>query len=307
MQLAPKNATWRPGMMRYLLNILQKENDTLGLAGRAMTALLLSGDTGLIYLLRQLLSSKQAHVRQLAALGFGILGDKKSVPELAGLLNDTSPDVVRMACLGLIAIGDKSAVDAVITVLLNGSEESRRIASEALVNHPKEGLALLKEGLAMDDLLVRRAVIYGLIRANNPELHDLLEKVAIEDSQWVVRNAAGQALEQMRLSNPLIPRVEPTLINQPWLINFAGKAGMGVGDTDQAITLLLQALERGEPTEKLKALDYLCQYNRQDAVPIMYNIYYGSQDQMREACFDALWHTASGGINLPPPAQFGLG
>lgn len=304
---SPKTSPWRANVMRYLLGIVQKDYETLGLAGRALTALTLAGDAGINNLLRQLLNSNHENIRQLAALGIGILGDSKSVPELISLLDDASPDVVRATCLGLIAIGNKAAVDAVITVLLNGSEENRRIASEALVNHPKEGVALLKEGLTMEDLLVRRAVIYGLVRGNDPDLRVLLEKVAVEDSQWVVRNAAAQALEQIRLPNPYIPRPYKPLTEQAWLINFAAKSGMGVGDNEQAINMVLQAFERGEILEKLHALEFLRLHNRLDAVPRLYNAFYGSQGQIREACYDVLWHTASSGIALPSPTQFGLG
>ena len=307
LQLASKNAPWRPFVMRYLLNILQKDYETLGLSGRALTALTLAGDAGVNTLLRQLLRSNHANIRQLAALGLGMLGESKSVPDLASLLDDDSPGVVRAGCLGLIGIGNKAAIDAVITVLLNGSEEARRAASEALVNLPKEGLEILKEGMAMDDLLVRRAVIYGMVRAKDNELASLLEQTAIQDSQWVVKNAAAQALEGLRLPNPYIPKPAPPLTEQSWLINFAAKSGMGVGEPAQAFDMLLQALDRGEPAEKLKALEYLCLHNRLEAVPRLYHTYYGSKQDIREACYTVLWHTASAGIELPSPIQFGLG
>lgn len=305
--VAPTNAPWRSAIMRYLVNILQKDYDTLGLAGRAVSALVQSGDTGVFSLLRQLLKSKHPNIRQLAALGLGIQGEAKSVPDLSGLLNDNSPGVIRAACLGLVSIGNREAMDAVSTLLLHGDEESRRIAAEAIVNHPREGKEILKEGLNMDDLLVRRAVIYGILRADDPELLQLLESTAVQDSQWVVRNAAAQAMEEIRRPNPYIPKPGVSLTEQPWLIKYAAKSGIGVGDEEQGLSLVIQALERGEYSEKIKSLEYLRYHAHVDAVPRLYHSYYGSQSDIREACYDVLWHSHAAGVELPPPIQFGLG
>ena len=307
MQIAPPDSSWRPVVMRHLLEILQREYETLSLAGRAVCALALSDDPGVGNILRQLIKSEQSQLQQLAALGLGLLGDPRSVSDLSLLTEDISPNVGRAACLGLVGIGNKAAIDSVITVLLHGSEETRRSAAEAIVNMPKGGLDILKEGLTMDDLLVRRAVIYGISRARDPELIALLEKAAIEDAQWVVKNAAAQTLDKLQMPNQYIPKPFKPLTQQSWLINFAGKSGVGVGDDKHGFALLLQAMERGEIEERIKALDYLTQFPDKDAVPRIYGVYFGSQDIVREACFDVLWHSQACGIELPPPIQFGLG
>ena len=307
MQIAPLEASWRPVVMRDLLKILQREHETVSLAGRAVCALALSEDPGIGNLLRQLTKSDQTQIRQLAALGLGLLCDPRFTPDLIALTEDFSPIASRAACLGLVGIGNRAAIDGVITVLLHGSEEMRRAAAEALVNVPEEGLNILQEGLTMDDLLVRRAVIYGISRARDPELVSLLEKTAVEDAQWVVRNAAAQTLELLQQPNPYIPKPFEPLTQQSWLINFAGKSGVGVGDEKLGFALLLQAMERGEMEERLNALKYLNQYPDKDAVPRLYGVYYSSQDVIREASFDAIWHSSASGIQLPSPTQFGLG
>lgn len=309
LRLAPKEATWRLALMRYLIDVLQKDYETLSSAGRALAALLLANEPGLPQLLRQLTKSSHPYIRQLAALGLGLVGDDKMTEPLAVLIDDASPGVMRAACLGLVALGTKNSLDAVISTLLNHTEEARRAAAEALVNHPDEGIEILKEGLTMDDLLVRRAVIYGMVRARRPELQSLLEKTAIEDAQWVVRNAAGQALELLKTSNLNIPTPPTPLFNQPWLIQFAAKLGVGVGagDSEQAAGLVLQALERGEPQERLYALEHLRLNARVEAISTLYHTFYASQDELREACFDALWHMSASGLELPSPVQFGLG
>jgi HEAT repeat protein len=307
LQLAPKNATWRNAVMRFLLEILQKDYETLVLSGRALTALILANDPGILNLLRQLTRSNHANIRQLAALGLGVIGDDKITEQLSSMIDDVSPGVMRAACLSLISLNTTNSLETVITALLNHNEAVRRAAAEALVNHPKEGIDILKEGIAMDDLLVRRAVIYGMVRLGNQEFQEILEKTAIEDAQWVVRNAATQALELLKTSRLNVPSPEISLFNQSWLIEFAAKTGIGVGDPEQANKLVLQALERGEFDERMHALEHLRKHASAEAVPILYHTYFGSQSEVREACYDVLWHLASSAVEMPSPHQFGLG
>jgi HEAT repeat protein len=307
LRITPKNASWRPFIMRYLLETIQKDHETLGLIGRAVSALTLSGDPGVPNLMRQLLKSPQINIRQMAALGCGMLGDPKALADLGNLTDDVAPSVMRAACLALVSIGSQQALDSVITVLLNGGEEIRRVAAEALTNDPHEGISIMQEGLEMEDILVRRAVIWGILRTKDPKMVLLLEKRAVEDGQWVVRNAAVQALEQARLPNPYIPKPEPAIYDRSWLINYAAESGLGVSDKQQAMNLMIQILERGEIPLRLKTLQYLRLQASEEVIPRLYNLYYGSHEQLREACFDTLWHMDSAGIALPSPIQFGLG
>jgi len=307
MQFSTKDASWRPTILRNMLGVIQNDYETLQLAGRALSALLIADDPGIPNILQQLTKSNQPNIRQLAALGLGLVGDDKAVDSLNKLLEDVIPSVMQAANLGLVALGTKNALDAVVWVLLNHNESARRAAAEALVNHPVEGSEILKEGITMDDLLVRRAVIYGMVRARNPEFREVLEQVAIEDAQWVVRNAASQALDLLKTSNLNIPNPEQSLINQPWLLEYAAKGGVGVGDIEQGRGLVRQALEHGEYEERLNALAYLRLHLSRQDVPILYHAYYGSQDYLRESCYDVLWHATSGTTEMPSPVQFGLG
>ena len=51
---------------------------------------------------------------------------------------------------------------SVARALLQGDEELRRAAAEAMANDPIEGHAMLKEGATLPDILLRRAVVHGL-------------------------------------------------------------------------------------------------------------------------------------------------
>jgi HEAT repeat protein len=129
----------------------------------------------------------------------------------------------------------------------------------------------------------------------------------VEDEQWVVRNAATQALEELQRPNPNIPKPLPPLHESPWLIAFAGERGLGLTSGKPARELLLRALKEGSIEERLAAMEYLHQSIDQGMLVEIYNLQYGEEKNLREAAYNLLWHLDLGGIELPSPVQFGLG
>jgi hypothetical protein len=73
-----------------------------------------------------------------------------------------------------------------------------------------------------------------------------------------------------------------------------------------ALNLLTQALSQGDPQEKIAALHWLQRHPETNAVPLIYQIFFGGSEQERETACNTLWHLAKTGIELPDPAQFGL-
>lgn len=298
---ASKSAKWRTAAMRQLANTLKGEKSIQGLQARALTALISSDDSGVAYLLKQLLSSSQANTRRLAALGYGMMRDPKLVNELIELINDPAPQVRQSALLALVTIGTKPALEAVADTLLHGSEEARSMAAEALANHPEEGYPALEEGSKMEDISVRRAVVFGLAKVDQPWAIRLLEKIQVEDEQWVVRSAAANVLEEKKRLNPHIPHPLLPLPETPWVIAFAGKLGLGVAPGKPAMNLLLQTFTAGDKNERQAALEYISQRGDADSLPYLYQLLNGDDQLLREAAYSTLWYLAASGVSLPPP------
>ncbi len=303
---APENAKWRAEIMRQLADCLQDENSGWSLRGQALAALVNSNTQGTETLFRKLLGSSKPLVRQLSALGCGALHDKKAFQELSSLLMDRASNVRRAACLALVANGDKDSLEALAGALLQGDEDLRRFAAEALANHREEGHPTLQEGSHLDDLLVRRAVVYGLMRIHEPWAAETLGKMQVEDEQWVVQNAAAQALEDMRMPDLHIPKPFPALTELPWLIAFAAEKGIGVVPGKPAMDLLLKSLQEGNEEQQLAALHYLSLNGDTNSILPVYQVYFASQNEVNNAAFSTLWHLAAKGIDLPSPVQFGL-
>jgi HEAT repeat protein len=305
LRVSPPEAPWGTAVLRVLAGCFQNQAYASGLRARALAALTTLKNPGVSVLFRQCLTSSSASLRSLAAMGCGVVRDTKAVGEVIGLLGDVSPAVRQAACLALVAIGDKAALEAVATALLHGDEDLRKAAAEALANHTEEGLPTLDEGSTMDDLMVRRATTFGLGRVRQPWAVEKLQKMQIEDSQWVVKNAASQVLDELDQPNPRIPKRLPQITEAPWLIAFAASKGIGVAPGKPALDLVLQTLNEGTDDQVLAALEYIGRSAEADAMQGVYKLYFSGEAELRQAALNTLWLLARAGIILPPPNQFG--
>ncbi len=306
---APAQAPWRSLIMHNLVRIIQSKNHPFVLRVRCVAALALSDDPGAGILLRRLMvESPTATLRYLGVLGSGLLQDPKSYTVLETLSKDNDLRVQRMACLALSTQKHPKALETVVQVLASGSEQIRQIAAEALANHPGEGYNVLRDGSTFDDLLVRRAVVYGLLQVPEPWARETLERMQLEDGEWVVRATAEQALKQFVDENVYIPQALPPLQNTPWLLEAAAKQGRGISNTEQALEILAYVLRNGTVEQQIQALYRLRLLSgvKEGSVAAIYALLYSDDLDLQTAAFDTLVTLSAQGVTLPPPRQFGL-
>jgi hypothetical protein len=300
LRFAPKTASWRPTLMRTLATTLQQSSLSLGVRVRLLAGLAESNEPGIGKLFQQMLRSPEHSVRWLGALGCGLIKDQGVVNDLGTLLYDPSIFVSRAACLSLVTIGTTKALELITTALLEANEEVRRAAAEALSLHPDEGHPVLKEGIAVDDVLVRRAVVFGLGRVEKKWAADLLQQVVVEDDEWLVRNAALQIVEESKTNAPIIPKPIPPIHEIPWLISFASDKGMGVSPGQAGWDILARVLREGNEEQRMAALQI---YRRKpgeaiSVIKTLLEIHNGPEGEIRESAYDTLWHLKSFGLNL---------
>jgi HEAT repeat protein len=304
---APHDAPWRSNLLIALAEIVQTPGLPLALRGQAVAGLVASNDPDVVLLFRRLLGSGSPETVQLAALGAGALGDVKAIPALGGTMLSPAVSTRRAACLALVAIGTTPALEEVGQALLHGDDDLRRAAAEALANEPREGHAMLKDGATMTDIPLRRATAYGLGRIHEPWAMELLEKMRVEDDQWIVRNAAGEMIEaRAQVVNPRAPRPLTPPSESAWLIRLAGTEGMGISAGAPATSVLLAALKSTHPDERLAAIEYLKQSPDEGIIKELYTAMFGDDSEMRETAFLALWELGASGFKLPDPTKYGL-
>ncbi len=303
---APREVTWRGPLMTRLIELIQAEGLPLSLRGQVLGALLATNDPGVAPLFRKLTNTLSFELIQLVALGSGALRDGKAVPNLQAALNAPSMIARRAACLALVSIGTLETLEFVAHILLSGDEDIRRVAAESLANDISEGHAMLKDGVTLSDIMLRRAVVYGLARVDEPWSVELLKQVQVSDEQWVVRNSATEVLE-LRSSkvNPHVPRPLREPAQTPWLVEFAGTTGAGIAPGSPALDVLLGVLKNGTEEERQAILPYLKRIPSDGIVKQIYGVMYGEDPEAREAAFLTLWEIGASGFKLVDPAQFG--
>jgi hypothetical protein len=304
---APLNAVWRSIYMRKLVSLIQSENVPPSLRARMLALCITANDPSISLLVKQLMTSRSHHVRRLAALAYGALPGNKSIGEILELLVDPVLAVRQAACLALAAIRNPAANDALIDILNRGDESLQQAAAESLAYRGEEGLAILRDAIISPDLLVRRAVVLGLSRIHEHWSIELLEKIAVEDGQWVVRNVAAQALEDFQKTGFHVPEPLPPVSQAKWLLEFAGKQGFGLRPDQPAIEMLLCALKSGSEAERISALRYLRLNSEEGIIGAIYQVAYLEQNLAAEAGLYAVWSIQVSGATMPPLAQYGAG
>ncbi|MBT3322816.1 MAG: NACHT domain-containing protein [Anaerolineae bacterium] len=304
---APRKTKWRGKILTALATTLQDDTQPLGLRGQIISSLARSEDPSVGALFRQLLQSDSAYIIQLAALGSGLMQDKKSVQALSqAFMRTQNIFTLSAVALALAAIGTDDALNALATALMQGEENLRRASAEAFANHPGEGWDTLKEALEIDDILVRRSAIYGLARIDEPWAKELLTQTQVEDKEWAVRDIATAILEQSQNKAQFAPRKLAPPAESPWLIAFAGEQGMGIPAGSPATDILLLALKGEDTDQSLAALAYLLRTPSEGVINALYHAMYGKNIATREAVFLALVGIAASGVKLPEPRSFGL-
>ena len=302
-----RKSPWRGKLLTTLATTLQDDTIPLGLRGQIISTLARSGDPNVAALFRQLLQTQSTYNIQLAALGSGLMQDKKATEALAkAIFSNTNTHTLTAICLALSAIGTDTALEVLANALLQGDENLRRAAAESLANHPGEGWPMLRDGLEMDDILIRRSVVYGLSRIKDAWATELLSTIQVQDKEWAVRDIAKSILEKAEAPNPRIPHKLQPPSESSWLIAFAGKQGMGISPGAPATDVLLLALKSDDIDERLAALPYLKRTPSEGIINALYHAMNSGNIEMREAIFLVLVEIAASGIKLPDPQIYGL-
>ena len=304
---ASSNAEWKSGILRQFVNLLNNENLPLGLRARFLTPFVMLNDTSSPLLFKQLLLASSPTTRRLGAIGLGAIRHIKAIDDLLEMYKDPIQEVRNTACMALAAMNNPNSIQALAETLLKGDEELRKTAAECFSRNSSEGYEVLKDAMTFDDILVRRAAVHGLTQIREKWAYSLLEKAAVEENQWVVRNAAGQAVENRQKPLPYIPSPLTPPSETPWLLTFASKQGSGISAGQAAIGLIIQALKSDNLDDQLSSMPYLANITDDEVVTKLYEyIFKANEGALREAAFYWIWFMAIGGKTLYSPRKLGI-
>jgi HEAT repeat protein len=285
---ASADADWRGHLLRYLRNVLVAPNQFPLLRERAAAALAASRDPLAGEVFRQALQSIVPQIRLLACLGCGAVKDVDAVPLLQNLLQDENADVQVAAVLALGAIHTEEAVNGLVQALTEGSERVRQAAAEALADLPEQGYPILYEAIQDEDMLVRRAAVFGLRRVPSDWAMVWIYRAYLEDSQWYVRSAGQIAFEARRAGSDLAPLAYPAVESIQWLNEWAADQGESVPPGDEAKAVMLKALQEGDVPIRSYAAANIGQLGIIEMVKPLYKALRDGRAEVREAAHRAL-------------------
>lgn len=241
---------------------------------------------------QHLLKSKDIETRRAAAVGLGLIQDLSAVPFLIKQLNDYHPSSTA-ACYALGKISSPRSLEAIADALLHGNELLRRAAAESLAQNRSEGHPALREGSSRDDLLVRYAIVHGLSLVDESWALEILDKMRIDEKEWVVRDLAQQTYQILKTKSPYIPHNTPPPHEAPWLIAFAKEQELSPPAPENALDLLLKALEVGAYEQKQNSLAHLSRIGKEDLIPAVLEIANYESFAMAHQAMLTIWLCAS--------------
>ncbi len=286
---AGSDVEWRGPILNYLGTQMIAPNQYPLIRERVAAALIDSRDKNALLMFRKAVRNMDANIRRLACLGLGAIGDPEGVRDLTPLLNDQDANVELAAGMALGAIASEDALQPMVIALTSGQEQLRQAMAEAFAAMPEEGYPTLYEAVTDEDMMLRRAAIFGLRRVHTTWALIAIYRAFLEDEQWYVRSAAQQAFQELtygRLISLTEPYPQPEEI--PWLKAWATQQGENLPPGDGANQMLLRALQEGEPLVRQLAALNLAQLGRADTIRALYGALRDGREEVRTAAYNAL-------------------
>jgi len=303
---APQQLGWRPVLYKRILNVLQNKDLPLPLRSRLITGLAAANDPAAVPVIAQCLNSQNQSIIETGLIGAAVSKDPQFIPILTELLNRAENNIRLLSVAALSNLESPETTRLVEQIITSDDEQLSVVAARCLAHHSPEGIRLLRDLLQSDAILTRRAAVLGISEIRENWVIPMLEKVAIEDGQWIVRSIAGQTIEDLKKTNPHIPAPLIRPDQSSWLIEYAGHFGEGISKGQPVTDMLLRALKTGTTEDQLSALNYLLMDNSDSVMSALYKIVLGSSGKIQDLSHYAFWLLQSSGVYVPPPAKFGL-
>lgn len=275
--------------IKLAAKLLMNEQEPKALRAQLFSGVLRARLDERLQFVKFLIQSKDPYSRQLGALGYGLLKNTTDLQPLINLLEDPLPNCFQAACLALVNIGSSAALDAVISALIHGHDRLKEAAAQALANDPQIGHAILREASQHEDARVRKATIPALLRIEAQWSKEILQKMAIEENVWILKDAAANAVATLDLPHPYLPQKRPEPANISWLIQFAAQKGIGLAPGKPNQDVLLRALEEGDPATQRAVVDFLRFTPLDIATPLLESLLTSPYSELQNAAYETLW------------------
>lgn len=304
---SPKSA-FRLNLIKKIISLIQNNNVSPHIRLRFLTVFAFANDSSGSLFVKQMLNSTDDNSKMLAAIAAAIFTpDDKIIPDLINALNTNNIYLQKCLCLALTSFENELSLHTLGKMLLSGEESIRKLIAENMAAKPGVGHDILKDAMTMDDILVRRSALFGLIRINEPWAYEIIEKTSVEDSQWVVRNVAAQALESfIQDEYKPIPEKYSPYYDDAWLVEYASSKQQGISPDFPPNNIISQALKDESISNKLNALNFVPRFYDESYYADIYHAILSLDRETSDYAASTLYRLICSGKKIPSPHQFGL-
>ena len=238
--------------------------------------------------LSELLSHRDAAVRERAALAVGRVGNAESVPALSAMLKDAVPSVRAMAAFALGEVESVTAADVLVEIIKSNKErgEIRARALEALGKiaaalpsaqqaRQRELGAVIREALEVEatqpaNQLTILLGVTAALRSRPADVGPTLAKF-LSSPDGRVRSDTANALARLRLKDGN-EQLRTLLINDPDP-NVRANAARVLGATEDVASapmLLVRATSDADSRVRVSSIRALASFKDSIAVPVLF-------------------------------------
>lgn len=280
---------WRGEILKRLTAAFMADSQYPAIRERAVAGLVASRDPNVLFALRQGVRHANPTIRKLACIGLGAFGSTEVIRELRSMIVDEDPEVQLAAAQALGAIRSDAALETLVQGLLEGDENMRQAIAEAFAAIPGEGHAILKDAVEHDDMLVRRASVYGLARIPSMWAMRALYDIMMEDDQWYVRSAAEAVFTYANDPSRQGPKAPPALHELTWLNQWVDHHNIEVDEETVIEELLIRALlQDKQPIIRELAARTLTQSDYSFGMKPLYVALMDQNEKVRTSAYQAL-------------------
>lgn len=236
------------------------ENNSISFSSRLKyLSLLHSIDTQYTLKIYDFLNSKKtSNHRQMTALGLGFHKSTESISLLKSIFRDSSVLEKIFCTLSLFRLWDSSSQKLIMESLTTEDDFFKRIICEMLACRLPEGKSLLMDISSNGSIAMRKASIFGLKLINDIEIVEHITRRIAEEKEWIVRDAAVRALEEINTNKLVLNNIAPPSPDQSdWLVEYVSKLGIGISANTVPYDLLIDIIKNGNDPEKFAALNIL--------------------------------------------------
>ncbi len=293
LKYAETDVQWRNPLLKYLGNLMVAPHQYTLIRERIAAALISSRDEGAQVIFRRALQERNPDTQRIACLALGAFRAEAALNTLADIaLQSQDSNTAIGAALAIGAMNTQEALYTLVEVLeLSTENDIRRALAESLAANREQGYMTLYDAVRAEDMMLRRAAVFGLGRIDTDWALIAVNETYLEDDEWYVRSAAEVVFKEIYEISLEGVQAYPDPIDAPWLHEWAeDEIQRGNLPHDiEGMPLFERALHNeNDPLIRLLATVTLGQTGFYDKIDAVYQALQDNQEAIRDAAYRAL-------------------